>query len=117
MRGKGQERKPPPPLDAGRKHTTEAVGDRFRPRPEAAQRLAESFETALKLSQGAARVVFAEDSGLAPLVFSSRHACPECGFAVPPLEPRMFSFNNPAGAFPSSGGPGLPEPLDAQLLG
>ncbi len=105
-----------PPLDARRKHTIEAVVDRFRARPEAAQRLAESFETALKLSQGAARVVFAEDSGLAPLVFSSRHACPECGFAVPPLEPRMFSFNNPAGACPSCGGLGLQEFFDPQRV-
>ena len=105
-----------PPLDARRKHTIEAVVDRFRARPEAAQRLAESFETALKLSQGAARVVFGEDSGLAPLVFSSRHACPECGFAVPPLEPRMFSFNNPAGACPSCGGLGLQEFFDPQRV-
>ncbi|HMI36226.1 MAG TPA: excinuclease ABC subunit UvrA [Steroidobacteraceae bacterium] len=105
-----------PPLDARRKHTIEAVVDRFRARPEAAQRLAESFETALKLSQGAARVVFAEDSGLAPLVFSSRHACPECGFAVPPLEPRMFSFNNPAGACASCGGLGLQEFFDPQRV-
>src|SRR5258706_591181 len=114
--GKVLERKTAPLLDAGRKHTIEAVVDRFRARPEAAQRLAESFETALKLSQGAARVVFAEDSGLAPLVFSSRHACPECGFAVPPLEPRMFSFNNPAGACASCGGLGLQEFFDPQRV-
>jgi excinuclease ABC subunit A len=105
-----------PPLAARRKHTIEAVVDRFRARPEAAQRLAESFETALKLSQGAARVVFGEESGLAPLVFSSRHACPECGFAVPSPEPRMFSFNNPAGACASCGGLGVQEFFDPQRV-
>jgi len=104
-----------PPLDARRKHTIEAVVDRFRARPEAAQRLAESFETALKLSQGAARVVFAEDSGLAPLVFSSRHACPECGFAVPPLELRQDAL---VAHRPLAGGvPALPLDLHALVAG
>jgi excinuclease ABC subunit A len=114
--GQVQELENVPPLDARRKHTIEAVVDRFRARPEAAQRLAESFETALKLSQGAARVLFNEESGLAPLVFSSRHACPECGFAVPSPEPRMFSFNNPAGACASCGGLGVQEYFDPQRV-
>jgi len=114
--GQVQELETVPPLDARRKHTIEAVVDRFRARPEAAQRLAESFETALKLSQGAARVVFGEETGLAPLVFSSRHACPECGFAVPAPEPRMFSFNNPAGACPSCAGLGVQEFFDPQRV-
>ena len=105
-----------PPLDARRKHTIEAVVDRFRVRPEIAQRLAESFETALKLSQGTARVVFGEESGLDPLVFSSRHACPECGFAVPSLEPRIFSFNNPAGACASCDGLGVQDFFDPQRV-
>ena len=105
-----------PPLDARRKHTIEAVVDRFRVRPEVAQRLAESFETALKLSGGTARVVFGEESGLAPLVYSSRHACPECGFAVPPLEPRIFSFNNPAGACASCDGLGVQDFFDPQRV-
>ena len=105
-----------PPLDARRKHTIEAVVDRFRARPEVAQRLAESFETALKLSQGTARVVFGEESALAPLVFSSRHACPECGFAVPTLEPRIFSFNNPAGACASCDGLGVQDFFDPQRV-
>jgi excinuclease ABC subunit A len=103
-------------LDARRRHTIEAVVDRFRPRPELAQRLAESFETALKLSGGTARVVFGADSGLAPLVFSSRHACPECGFAVPNLEPRLFSFNNPAGACPACDGLGRQDYFDPQRV-
>ena len=105
-----------PPLDARRKHTIEAVVDRFRVRPEVAQRLAESFETALKLSGGTARVVFGEESGLAPLVYSSRHACPECGFAVPQLEPRIFSFNNPAGACASCDGLGVQDYFDPQRV-
>ena len=105
-----------PALQPRRKHTIEAVVDRFRVRPELAQRLAESFETALKLSNGTARVVFGDAAGLAPLAFSSRHACPECGFSVPNLEPRMFSFNNPAGACPSCDGLGLQNFFDPQRV-
>ena len=105
-----------PTLDARRKHTVEAVVDRFRVKPEVAQRLAESFETALKLSQGTARVVFGDESGLAPLLFSSRHACPECNFSVPVLEPRIFSFNNPAGACAGCDGLGLQTFFDPQRV-
>ena len=105
-----------PALQPRRKHTIEAVVDRFRVRPELAQRLAESFETALKLSNGTARVVFGDEAGLAPLTFSSRHACPECGFAVPNLEPRMFSFNNPAGACASCDGLGLQNFFDPRRV-
>jgi excinuclease ABC subunit A len=105
----------PPTLDPKRKHTIEAVIDRFRVRSDAAQRLAESFETALELSGGSARVVFTEGS-TAPLLFSSRHACPECGFAVPTLEPRLFSFNNPAGACPACDGLGVQAFFDPQRV-
>ena len=105
-----------PPLDARRKHTIEAVVDRFRVKPEIAQRLAESFETALKLSGGTARVVFGAEPTPAPLVFSSRHACPECGFSVPTPEPRMFSFNNPAGACASCDGLGVQDFFDPQRV-
>jgi excinuclease ABC subunit A len=105
-----------PPLDPKRKHTIEAVVDRFRVRPEAAQRLAESFETAIRLSQGLVRVVFPENTQLAPMLFSSRHACPQCGFAVPTLEPRMFSFNNPAGACPTCDGLGFQEFFDPERV-
>ncbi len=101
-----------PTLDPKRKHTIEAVVDRFRVRREAAQRLAESFETAIKLGSGVVQVVFPDNKALAPMLFSSRHACPECGFSVPPLEPRMFSFNNPAGACPSCDGLGVQEFFD-----
>ena len=97
-----------PPLDARRKHSIEAVIDRLRLRPDAAQRLAESFETALRLSGGTARVVTLEeqDAGAPGLLFSNRHACPACGHAVPTLEPKMFSFNSPAGACPTCDGLG-----------
>ena len=105
-----------PPLDPKRKHTVEAVVDRFRVRPEAGQRLAESFETAIRLSQGLVRVVFPENTALEPMLFSSRHACPECGFSVPPLEPRMFSFNNPAGACPTCDGLGFQEFFDPERV-
>ena len=105
-----------PALAARRKHTIEAVVDRFRVRPELSQRLAESFETALKLSSGTARVVFLDEPALEPLVFSSRHACPECGFSVPNLEPRLFSFNNPAGACPSCDGLGVQSYFDPQRV-
>jgi excinuclease ABC subunit A len=101
-----------PTLDGRRKHTVEAVVDRLRVRSDGAQRLAESFETALRLSNGTARVVYTDAGGPAPQLFSSRHACPECGFAVPTLEPRLFSFNNPAGACPGCDGLGVQQFFD-----
>jgi excinuclease ABC subunit A len=105
-----------PPLDPKRKHRIEAVVDRFRVRPEAQQRLAESFETALRLSGGVAEVLFPDNAALAPMLFSNRHACPVCGFSVPPLEPRMFSFNNPAGACPTCDGLGAQEFFDPERV-
>ena len=106
-----------PQLDPKRKHNIDAVVDRFRVRSDAAQRLAESLETALRLSGGMARLAFMADKEAAraarpELVFSNRHACPVCGYSVPLLEPRMFSFNNPAGACPSCEGIGSKEFFD-----
>ena len=101
-----------PKLDPKRKHTIEAVVDRMRVRPDAAQRLAESFETALRLSGGIARLTFLDEAARDELVFSSRHACPVCGYSVPPLEPKLFSFNNPAGACPTCDGLGTQEFFD-----
>ena len=104
-----------PKLDAKRKHDIEAVVDRFKIRPDLAQRLAESFETALRLGNGVARL--APASGKAEeTVFSSRHACPVCGYSVPPLEPKMFSFNNPAGACPTCDGLGYQEFFDPERV-
>ncbi len=101
-----------PALDGRRKHSIEVVVDRLRVRADSAQRLAESFETALRLSNGTARVAYTDAGGPAPQLFSSRHACPECGFAVPALEPRLFSFNNPAGACPGCDGLGVQQFFD-----
>ncbi|MBV8342285.1 MAG: excinuclease ABC subunit UvrA, partial [Gammaproteobacteria bacterium] len=111
-----------PELDARRKHTIEAVVDRLRVRPDVAQRLAESFETALRLSGGIARLAVAEAAAGGgheiprELVFSSRHACPVCGYSMPPLEPKLFSFNSPAGACPGCDGLGVEEFFDPQRV-
>jgi excinuclease ABC subunit A len=102
----------PPKLDPRRKHSIDAVVDRLRVRSDATQRLAESFETALRLSGGTARVVRLGEEGGDGLLFSNRHACPECGYAVPVLEPKMFSFNSPAGACESCDGLGQQEFFD-----
>ena len=110
-----------PHLDLRRKHTIEAVVDRLKVRPEVAQRLAESFETALRLGSGIASVAFADtppaphDKG-AELVFSDKFACPVCGYSLAELEPRLFSFNNPAGACPSCDGLGVKQFFDPARL-
>ncbi len=101
----------PPKLDLHKKHTVEVVVDRFRIRPDLAQRLAESFETALKLADGLVNVVDLDDPGKT-LTFSNRYACPECGYALEELEPRLFSFNNPKGACPSCDGLGVKQYFD-----
>jgi len=102
-----------PTLDARRKHRIEAVVDRLKVRADASQRVAESLETALRLSGGTARVLRMDDTaGKTPLLFSNRHACPSCGYAVPLLEPKMFSFNSPAGACSGCDGLGQQEFFD-----
>ncbi len=88
----------PPKLDLRRKHEIEVVVDRFKVRAELKQRLAESFETALSLTEGLARVVSMDPEEGVDLLFSARFACPHCGFSISELEPRLFSFNNPHGA-------------------
>jgi excinuclease ABC subunit A len=105
-----------PVLDPRKKHDIEAVVDRTRVRADAAQRLAESFETALKLSGGLAQLIFLDEPEREPVVFSSRHACPVCGYSVPPLEPKLFSFNNPSGACPGCDGLGVEEFFDPQRV-
>ncbi|MBN8716594.1 excinuclease ABC subunit UvrA [Thermomonas sp.] len=119
-----------PPLAPRVKHTIEAVIDRFRPRADLRQRLAESFETALKLGDGMAIVqsmdaVHGSTSAAggrmpeaaaapdaAPLLFSSRYACPVCDYSLPELEPRLFSFNSPVGACPGCDGLGVAQFFD-----
>ncbi len=105
----------PPRLDKNKKHTIEAVVDRLRVRPDMQQRLAESFETALELAEGVAMVSYIE--GDAPdLVFSSRFACPHCGYSISELEPRLFSFNNPVGACKECDGLGVKQYFDPDLV-
>ncbi len=102
-----------PTLDARRKHRIEAVVDRLKVRPDASQRIAESLETALRLSGGTASVLRMDDTqAKTGMLFSNRHACPSCGYAVPLLEPKMFSFNSPAGACPGCDGLGQQEFFD-----
>jgi excinuclease ABC subunit A len=101
----------PPDLELRKKHTIEAVVDRFKVREDLQQRLAESFETALIMSDGIARVVSMDDEKNTTL-FSSRFSCPSCGYSIAELEPRMFSFNNPAGACGTCDGLGIKQFVD-----
>jgi excinuclease ABC subunit A len=105
-----------PALDKNKKHTIEAVIDRVRVKADVAQRLAESFETALGLSDGVALVMDMDDKKSPALVFSSRFACPSCGYSIAELEPRMFSFNNPAGACGGCDGLGVTQFFDPDLV-
>jgi excinuclease ABC subunit A len=100
-----------PELELKQKHTIEVVIDRFKVRADLQQRLAESIETTVHLSDGLVRVAFMDEER-AELVFSSRFACKTCGYSLAELEPRLFSFNNPAGACPSCDGLGIKEFFD-----
>jgi excinuclease ABC subunit A len=100
------------------KHTIEAVIDRFRPAPDLKQRLAESFETALRLGDGIAIVADMDDASESdeirkPTLFSSRYSCPVCDYSLPELEPRLFSFNSPMGACGTCDGLGVTQVFDA----
>jgi excinuclease ABC subunit A len=106
----------PPELDKNKKHTVEAVVDRLRVRDDVQQRLAESFETALDLTDGVAKVCDMDDASAEELTFSARFACPSCGYSIPELEPRMFSFNNPAGACQTCDGLGVKQFFDPALV-
>ncbi|MGL4708642.1 MAG: excinuclease ABC subunit UvrA [Aeromonas veronii] len=109
----------PPTLELHKKHTIEVVVDRFKVRDDLALRLAESFETALTLSGGIVLVVPMDgEEGVAPMTFSANFACPECGYSMSELEPRIFSFNNPAGACPTCDGLGVQQYFDpAKVIG
>lgn len=102
----------PPKLELQKKHTIEVVVDRFKVIEDLAQRLAESFETALDLSGGTAVVADMDDDKAEELLFSANFACPICGYSMPELEPRLFSFNNPAGACPTCDGLGVQQYFD-----
>jgi excinuclease ABC subunit A len=101
----------PPKLGLRTKHTVEVVVDRFKVRPDIAQRLSESFENALNLAEGIA-IVASMDHEFDELIFSSKFACPECGYSLSELEPRLFSFNNPMGACASCDGLGVDQFFD-----
>jgi len=124
-----------PTLDKKFKHDLDVVVDRLVVRPDIAARLAESFETALRLADGLAVVEFADapgapqgealgkksakihdQSGPERLIFSEKFACPVSGFTIPEVEPRLFSFNNPFGACPACGGLGVEQHIDADLV-
>ncbi len=105
-----------PKLALRQKHTIEAVIDRFRPRPDLKQRLAESFETSLKLGDGLVRVVDMDDPDAEEQLFSQRYSCPVCDYALLELEPRLFSFNSPIGACGSCDGLGVSQFFDPKRV-
>ena len=103
-----------PRLAKNAKHSVDVVVDRLRVRPDARQRLAESLETALRHADG--RVVVVESDSGKEHLFSARYACPVCDYSLPELEPRLFSFNNPAGACPRCDGLGTIEFFDPRRI-
>ncbi|WP_221800795.1 excinuclease ABC subunit UvrA [Oceanobacter mangrovi] len=105
-----------PDLDKRRKHTIEVVVDRFKVKEGIEQRLSESLETCLELSGGLALAASMDDDGAEPMLFSSQFSCPHCGYSLSELEPRLFSFNNPAGACPSCDGLGVKQYFDPDLV-
>lgn len=106
----------PPTLELHKKHTIEVVVDRFKVRGDLQQRLAESFETALELSGGIASVCDMDDSSKQDIIFSANFACSHCGYSMQELEPRLFSFNNPAGACPTCDGLGVQQFFDPSRI-
>jgi excinuclease ABC subunit A len=103
-----------PALDLRKQHTIEVIVDRFKIRDDIGLRLAESFETALRMADGIA-VAACMDNGT-ELLFSERYACPHCGYSLNELEPRIFSFNNPKGACSSCDGLGVRQYFDPELI-
>ena len=109
----------PPELEKNKKHSIDVVVDRLKIKPGLEQRLAESFETAIQLADGLALVSITSEDGEKPqddLVFSSLFACPQCGHSISELEPRLFSFNNPAGACSTCDGLGVKQFFDESRI-
>ena len=102
----------PPTLELHKKHTIEVVVDRLKVRDDIQLRLSESFETALALTAGTAKVAFMDEPDREELLFSANFACPHCGYSMQELEPRLFSFNNPAGACQTCDGLGIQQFFD-----
>jgi excinuclease ABC subunit A len=106
----------PPSLDLRKKHRIDAIVDRFKVKDDIRLRLAESFETALRLADGVARIAFMDDTDAEELIFSDRFACNICGYSLTELEPRLFSFNNPSGACPGCDGLGVKQYFDPERV-
>ncbi|KZZ48034.1 MAG: excinuclease ABC subunit UvrA [Saccharospirillaceae bacterium] len=105
-----------PELDKRKKHSIEVVVDRFKIKDGIEQRLSESLETCIELSGGLALAASMDDEKTEPLLFSSQFSCPHCGYSLSELEPRLFSFNNPAGACQSCDGLGVKQYFDPDLV-
>lgn len=105
-----------PELDRYKKHNIDVVVDRFKPKKDNDQRIAESLETALNLGNGIIKVTNMKDENSQDILFSSKHACPLCNFALKELTPRIFSFNSPLGACTSCDGLGVKEFFDEQKV-
>ena len=106
----------PPVLDLRKKHRIDAIVDRFKVKPDMRLRLAESFETALRLADGVARIAWMDEPDRDEIVFSDRFACNVCGYSLTELEPRLFSFNNPSGACPACDGLGVKQFFDPERV-
>ncbi|QIQ22464.1 excinuclease ABC subunit UvrA [Zophobihabitans entericus] len=106
----------PPELELQKKHTIEVVVDRFRIRDDLKSRLAESLETALDLASGIVTIANLDDPKAEEIILSANFACPICGYSLAELEPRLFSFNNPAGACPDCDGLGVQQYFDPQRI-
>ena len=106
----------PPELEKNKKHSIDVVVDRLKIKPGLEQRLAESFETAIQLAEGLALVAHIDDGDQEEMLFSALFACPKCGHSISELEPRLFSFNNPAGACATCDGLGLKQFFDEQRV-
>jgi excinuclease ABC subunit A len=106
----------PPTLDLRRKHSIDAIVDRFKVKEDIRLRLAESFETALRLADGVARIAWMDDDSQEEIIFSDRFACNICGYSLTELEPRLFSFNNPSGACAGCDGLGVKQFFDPERV-
>ena len=106
----------PPTLDLRKKHNIDAIVDRFKVKEDLRLRLAESFETALRLADGSARIAYMDDDAAEEIIFSDRFACNHCGYSLTELEPRLFSFNNPTGACPTCDGLGVKQFFDPERV-
>lgn len=106
----------PPTLELHKKHTIEVVVDRLKVRPDIQLRLSESFETTLALTAGTANVAFMDEPEREELFFSANFACAHCGYSMEELEPRLFSFNSPAGACKTCDGLGIEQFFDTKRI-